>query len=605
MALYQKPQLLRQILASVPENPGVYKYFDREGKLLYIGKAKNLRKRVGSYFGKQHDHRKTRVLVSKIDRIDYTVVDTEMDALLLENNLIKEFQPRYNVNLKDDKSFPFIRITNERFPRVFPMRNPQRDGSEYYGPYTSVRMMNVILDFIKQLYPVRNCTLNLSKENIQAGKFKICLEYQIGNCTGPCEGLEEEVSYNERIEAIRNILKGHLSEVKIHLRKEMQHAADHLRFERAQQYKDKLEMVDRYQSRSTIVNNRIHNVDVFSIAEEGNFAFVNFLKVANGMIIQTQTIEYRKKLNESPEELLELAIAEIRNRYHSNAREVIAPFPLELENDEFSITIPKAGDKKKLLDLSKKNALHYKRERLNQYEKLNPDLRTDRLMERMKSDLRLKDAPRHIECFDNSNIQGNYPVSACVVFKDGKPAKKDYRHFNIKTVQGPDDFASMREVIQRRYQRLLNEDKPLPQLIVVDGGKGQLSSAVEVLKELGIYSKVAIIGIAKRLEEIYYPDDPLPLYIDKSSETLKVIQQMRDEAHRFGITHHRKKRSKGSLQSTLKTIPGIGEATATELLRIYGSVKKLRDVSKDEIAAHVGLHKASIITQFFQQEAEK
>lgn len=583
----------------MPEQPGVYKYFDDLGHLLYIGKAKNLKKRVSSYFNKHHDHRKTRVLVSKIERIDVTVVDSEIDALLLENNLIKEFQPRYNVNLKDDKSFPFIRITRERFPRVFPVRNPVKDGSEYFGPYTSVRMMHVLLDFIRQIYPVRNCNLLLSEENIRAGKFRICLEYQIGNCTGPCENLESEADYSERIEAIRNILRGNLSEVKDHLRKMMNHAAEDLRFEQAQQFKNKLNLVENFQARSTIVNNRIHNVDVFSIAEEGNFAFVNFLKVANGMIIQTQTIEYRKKLDESPEEILELAIAEIRNRYHSTAKEIIVPFYPELEDSELIFTVPKAGDKKKLLDLSMKNALLYKREKLSQYEKLNPDLRIDRLMEKMQSDLRLKEQPRHIECFDNSNIQGTFPVSACVVFRDGRPAKKEYRHFNVQTVSGPNDFATMEEVITRRYRRLLEENESLPQLIVVDGGKGQLSSAVEALQKLGIYERLAVIGIAKRLEEIYYPEDPLPLYLDKSSETLKIIQQMRDEAHRFGITHHRKRRLKGSLKTELLEIEGIGEQSAADLLKVFRSVKRIRECSKDELAEIVGVSRAEKVFDYF------
>lgn len=602
MSLVKNADQLKTVLASMPEQPGVYKYFDHLGQLLYIGKAKNLKKRVSSYFNKHHDHRKTRVLVGKIDRVDVTVVDSEIDALLLENNLIKEFQPRYNVNLKDDKSFPFIRITPERFPRVFPVRNPVKDGSEYFGPYTSVRMMNVLLDFIRQIYPVRNCTLLLSEENIRAGKFRICLEYQIGNCTGPCENLESEADYNERIEAIRNILRGNLSEVKEHLRRMMQFAAEHLRFEQAQQYKDKLSLVENFQARSTIVNNRIHNVDVFSVAEEGNFAFVNFLKVANGMIIQTQTIEYRKKLDESPVEILELAIAEIRNRYHSNAREIIVPFSPELEDTDLVFTIPKAGDKKKLLDLSLKNALLYKREKLNQYEKLNPDLRIDRLMEKMQGDLRLKEQPRHIECFDNSNMQGTFPVSACVVFRNGKPAKKDYRHFNVQTVRGPNDFATMEEVITRRYRRLLDENEPLPQLIVVDGGKGQLSSATEALKNLGIYDRLAVIGIAKRLEEIYYPEDPLPLYLDKSSETLKVIQQMRDEAHRFGITHHRNRRSKGALKTELLEIEGIGEQSAADLLKAFRSVKRIKTCSLEELSAVVGMNRAERVYEYFHTD---
>lgn len=591
-----KDQHLRDLIINLPHNPGVYKYYNAEGTIIYIGKARDLKKRVSSYFNKQaYENKKTRILVSKIEDIEYTVVDTEIDALLLENNLIKEFQPRYNIMLKDDKSFPFIRISKDRFPKVYSMRNPKQDGAEYYGPYTSVRAMKTVLDLVKRLYPIRNCNLNLSKKNIESGKFKVCLEYQIGNCKGPCEGLQSEEDYNDSIAQIRNILGGNLGEVETHLRRIMMEKAEKLQFEEAEKYKQKLQYLEKFQSRSTIVNKKIRNVDVFNLAMDIDRSFVNYLRVVNGMIISSDTIEIKGRMDEAKEEILESAIAEMRNKYFSNAEEVIIPFPIELESEHLNFTIPKIGDKKKLLELSKKNVLAYKHEKRKQYDKLNPENKVNRVMETMKTDLRLKEQPRHIECFDNSNLQGTNPVSACVVFKNGKPSKRDYRHFNIKTVEGPDDFASMKEVIGRRYGRLINEGQDLPNLIVVDGGKGQLSSAVEALKELDIYDKVPVVGIAKRLEEIYYPEDPVPLHIDKSSETLKVIQQMRDEAHRFGITHHRNKRSKEGLKSQLTSIPGVGEKTRLALLGHFRSVSKLKKASLEDIAKVVGKSKAKAI----------
>lgn len=587
---------LSTVLNSLPQQPGIYKYYDADGNLMYIGKAKNLRKRVQSYFSKNHyENRKTAVMVSKIADIQFTLVDTEIDALLLENALIKKFQPRFNINLKDDKTYPYLCIKNERFPRVFPTRKPVKDGSEYFGPYASVSMMHTLTDLIKVLYPIRNCNLHLSARNIEEKKFKACLEFQIGNCKAPCIGAQSEADYNQSVQQIRNILKGHLSEVKQHLKTQMQHAAAELKFEQAADYKRKLDMLEKYQSKSTIVNASITDVDVFSITTDDRFAFVNYLKVSNGIIIQTQTFELRKKLDETDAELLELAIAEVRDTYGSTSRELIVPFELPLQDDQLTFTVPRAGDKKKLLDLSMKNAMYYRKDKLQQYEQLDPSVKTDRILTQMQKDLRLKTLPRHIECFDNSNIQGAYPVSACVVFKDAKPSKKDYRHFNVKTVEGPNDFDTMREVVGRRYRRVLSENAPLPDLIIIDGGKGQLSAAVETLKQLGIYGRVPVLGIAKRLEELFFPEDELPLYIDKKSETLKVIQQIRDEAHRFGITHHRARRSKGALTSELTEINGVGEATLKKLLTTFGSVKKIKEASLASLADAVGAAKAETV----------
>lgn len=582
----------------LPDAPGVYKYFDKEGKILYIGKAKSLKKRVSSYFNKkQHENGKTRILVSKIWDVNITVVPTEMDALLLENSLIKEFQPKYNINLKDDKSFPLIKITKERFPKIFPVRNPKKDGSTYFGPYSNVRLMKIVLELCKQIYPTRNCTYNLSKANIEAHKFKVCLEYQIGNCKGACEGLESEEDYLESINGIKNILRGNLKEVKDHLKYKMERASADWQFEEASKYKKKLEILDKYQSRSTVVNPRISDVDVLSIAQNDQYAYINYLRISGGVIIQSKNMEMKKKMDETTEKLLEMAYGDIIEDQRETT-EIIVPIPLPLEGN---FIVPISGDKKKLLQISYKNASLYMLEKSNQYEKLDPQIKIDRLLSAIKNDLRLTELPYHIECFDNSNIQGAFPVSACVVFRDGKPSKKDYRHFNIKTVEGPDDFASMYEALTRRYSRMVAEEQSLPQLIVIDGGKGQLSSSVKALEDLGLYGKIAIIGIAKRLEEIYYPGDSLPLYIDKKSESLRVIQFMRDEAHRFGITHHRNRRSKGTIATKLTEIKGIGQENASLLLRTFKSVAKIKKSSFEEIASVIGPAKAQLVMDHFSE----
>ena len=597
------PPDLKPIVNSLPEKPGVYKYFDKEGVIIYVGKAKSLKKRVSSYFTKKHhDNFKTAVLVSKIVHLEYTVVDTEMDALLLENSLIKEFQPKYNIALKDDKSYPYIKVTKERFPRVFSMFNPVRDGSEYFGPYANKKVMYTVLELIKKLYPVRNCTYNLSQANIDAFKFKVCLEYQIGNCKGPCEAYQTEDAYNEGIRQIRHILKGNLHEVKEHLKMFMMDASRRLAFEEAQDFKNKLDSLVTYQSRSTVVSPVLGDLEVYSTSSTDKISFVNFLRVSHGIIVISRNVEIRKKMDETDEEILVHVMGEMRKHYGDDVKEIVLPMQLDWPDDRITITVPKAGDKKKLIDLSFKNAMLYKQEKLTQYEKLNPAVRVDRLLEQMKNDLHLKELPRHIECFDNSNFQGTYPVSACVVFKDGKPAKNDYRHFNVKTVVGPDDFETMKEVITRRYSRLRDENQPLPQLIVVDGGKGQLSHAVEALKTLGLYGQMAIIGIAKRLEEIYYPDDSVPLYIDKKSETLKIIQHMRDEAHRFGITHHRSRRDKGTLKTSLTEIPGIGPEKARQLLKEFKSITRIKDSSVETLAPVIGKAKAELVYQYFHGE---
>ena len=582
----------------LPDAPGVYKYFDKEGKILYIGKAKSLKKRVSSYFNKkQHENGKTRILVSKIWDVNITVVPTEMDALLLENSLIKEFQPKYNINLKDDKSFPLIKITKERFPKIFPVRNPKKDGSTYFGPYSNVRLMKIVLELCKQIYPTRNCTYNLSKANIEAHKFKVCLEYQIGNCKGACEGLESEEDYLESINGIKNILRGNLKEVKDHLKYKMERASADWQFEEASKYQKKLEILDKYQSRSTVVNPRISDVDVLSIAQNDQYAYINYLRISGGVIIQSKNMEMKKKMDETTEKLLEIAYGDIIEDQRETT-EIIVPIPLPLEGN---FIVPISGDKKKLQQISYKNASLYMLEKSNQYEKLDPQIKIDRLLSAIKNDLRLTELPYHMECFDNSNIQGAFPVSACVVFRDGKPSKKDYRHFNIKTVEGPDDFASMYEALTRRYSRMVAEEQSLPQLIVIDGGKGQLSSSVKALVDLGLYGKIAIIGIAKRLEEIYYPGDSLPLYIDKKSESLRVIQFMRDEAHRFGITHHRNRRSKGTIATKLTEIKGIGQENASLLLRTFKSVAKIKKSSFEEIASVIGPAKAQLVMDHFSE----
>jgi excinuclease ABC subunit C len=575
----------REALSKIPHKPGVYQYYDDAGQLIYIGKAKDLRNRVASYFNNEHVNAKTRVLVRKISDIRFTIVDTEVDAWLLENSLIKKFQPRYNVMLKDDKTYPSICIKNEPFPRIFPTRHVVKDGSRYFGPYASVRTMHIILDMIRNLYPLRTCNLNLSAENIRSGKFKVCLEYQIGNCKGPCEGFQSAEDYAQSLSEIREILKGNISPVVQHLRRDMQEAASRMDFEEANDLKEKIDLLENYQSKSTVVNPTMDNIDVFSISSDEKIAFVNYLKVVRGTIAQTQTVEIRKKLDETDQELLLLAISDFRAKFDSTAREILVPFELELEgNENLRFVVPKIGDKKSLLDLSLKNALFFKKSKIEQYEKLNPELRTDRLLAQMQKDLRMNTLPKHIECFDNSNFQGKYPVSAMVVFKNGKPSKKDYRHFNVKTVEGPNDFATMEEVVYRRYKRVLEENSALPQLILIDGGKGQLSSAMKSLVKLGIEKKVTVIGIAKKLEELFYPGDSIPLHLDRKGDTLKIIQQLRDEAHRFGITFHRKKRDQGTLFSELEGIEGIGKTTVEKLLKQFKSVKNIRTASEEELA---------------------
>ena len=598
------PTSLELQIQTLPNAPGVYQYFDKEDVIIYIGKAKNLKKRVASYFHKNHENGKTSVLVKKIVYIKHIVVHTETDALLLENNLIKKYKPRYNVLLKDDKSYPWICIKKERFPRVFMTRRVLKDGSEYYGPYTSVRTVRLLLDLIKELYPLRTCTYDLSAQNINEGKYKVCLEYHLKNCKGACEGLELEANYKNSIREIRNIIKGNFKESIEKFQKMMRSFAKNMEFEEAQKIKEKLSLLSNYQSKSTIVNPSINNVDVFSIISDETHGYANFLKISNGSIIQSHTTEIKKKLEESDTALLELFIVEIRQRFNSQAPEIYVPFPVNL-GESVQVTIPKLGDKKRIVELSERNAKYYRQEQFKQIKIVDPDRHVKRIMAQMKKDLRLSEEPRHIECFDNSNIQGTNPVAACVVFKDGKPSKKEYRHYNIKTVDGPDDFASMEEVVYRRYKRLLAQDEPLPQLIIVDGGKGQLSSALKSLEILGLRGKIAIIGIAKRLEEIYYPDDPIPLYLDKKSETLKITQFLRNEAHRFGITFHRKKRSKSAIQSELEQIPNIGKQTIITLLRQFKSAKRVKEASFDHLKEVIGRARATKVFEYFHPKTKK
>jgi len=585
-------------LKTLPDSPGVYQYYDKQDNILYVGKAKNLKKRVGSYFTKSHENAKTRILVQKIVSIKHIVVTTETDALLLENNLIKKYQPRYNIMLKDDKTYPWICIKKERFPRVFMTRRVIKDGSEYYGPYTNVRTVKVLLDLIRELYPLRTCKYDLSREKIAEKKYKVCLEYHLGNCSGPCEDFQNEDSYNDTIKAIRNIVKGNFKESLNKFHEIMKAFADKMEFEEAQKIKEKLDLLSNYQSKSTIVSPSINNVDVFSIISDESYGYVNFFKIANGSIIQSHTTEIKKKLDETDKRILEMAVVEIRQRFNSISKEVYVPFEIDL-GDEIKVTVPKLGDKKRIVELSERNAKYYRQEQFKQIKISDPDRHVKRIMTQMQKDLRLSEEPRHIECFDNSNIQGTNPVAACVVFKEGKPSKKEYRHYNIKTVEGPDDFASMEEVVYRRYKRLLSENLPLPQLIVIDGGKGQLSSALKSLDLLDLRGKIAIIGIAKRLEEIYYPGDPIPMYLDKRSETLKIVQFLRNEAHRFGITLHRNKRSKSAIQSELEQIPNIGKQTITSLLRKFKSAKRVKTATFKELQEIVGDARAKKIYQYF------
>ncbi|SFB79100.1 Excinuclease ABC subunit C [Zunongwangia mangrovi] len=589
-------------LKTLPDSPGVYQYFDKNGKILYVGKAKNLKKRVTSYFTKRHDSHRIGVMVKKIHEIRHIVVSSETDALLLENNLIKKLQPRFNVMLKDDKTYPWICIKNERFPRVFPTRRLVKDGSEYYGPFTSFKTVNTLLDLIKGLYKLRTCNYDLAEDKIRENKFKVCLEYHLGNCMGPCEGYQGEAEYNRNIDHIRQIVKGNFKDSLSQFREQMQEHAVNMEFEDAQRIKNKIEVLENYQSRSTVVNPKINNVDVFSVISDEGYGYVNFLQLMHGSIIRSHTIEMKKKLDETDEELLELGITEIRQRFNSKSPEIYVPFKVDA-GDEVKVTVPKLGDKRKIVELSERNAKYYRQERFKQMKIVDPDRHVNRVMAQMKEDLRLSVEPRHIECFDNSNIQGTNPVAACVVFKNGKPSKKDYRKFNIKTVEGPNDFASMEEVVYRRYKRLLNEGEELPQLIIVDGGKGQLGSGVKALETLGLRGKIAIVGIAKRLEELFYPGDPIPLYLDKRSETLKIIQQLRDEAHRFGITFHRNKRSKSALNTELESIKGIGEKTVVELLKSFRSLKRIKEASEKSLADVVGSAKAKIVYDYYHSES--
>ena len=571
----------------LPDQPGVYKFYNAERTLIYVGKAKNLKNRVSSYFNKSKGaNRKTRKMASEVRSIEFTIVNSEFDALLLENSLIKKNQPRYNILLKDDKSYPYILLTNERFPRIIPTRRLIHGQGRYFGPFASVKGMNNILELLKNLYHFRTCRYDLSKKNIEEGKFKVCLEYHIGNCKGPCEGLQSEEEYNADIEQATNILKGNLGVARTYFREKMQEAAENLEFERAQEYKTKIELLAKYQAKSLVVNDHIGDTDVFTIVSDDQMAYVNYLKANKGAIVLTKTVEVKKKLDESDEDILALIMVELRERYRSTATEVLTNVELPLALEGVSVVIPKIGDKRKLVDMSIKNALYYKRERFNRVQ--DNQQRISRVVLKLQEDLRLKVPPVHLECFDNSNMQGSHPVASMVCFKNGRPSKKNYRKFNIKTVVGPDDFASMYEIVSRRYKRLLEEEADLPNLIVIDGGKGQLSAACQALKDLGIYGDIPIIGIAKRLEEIYRPEDPYPLHIDKKSESLKLIQRARDEAHRFAITFHRQKRSNAALRSELEDIKGIGKKTAMSLLKNFKSVKRIKDAEEEELVSLVG-----------------
>ena len=586
-------------LKTLPSEPGVYRYYDKKGEILYVGKAKNLKNRVLSYFNKSQIGYKTRMMVSKIVRLETTVVNSEYDALLLENNLIKEYQPFYNILLKDDKSYPWICIKKEPFPRIFLTRNVIKDGSEYYGPYAKVKQAKTLIEVIKNIYKLRTCSLNLAPEKIKEGKYKVCLEYHIKNCAGPCEGLESEEEYAQKLNAIRGIIKGEFKAAREYLEAEMYNYAAKLEFENAQQSKEKLQILENYQTHTTIVSSNINDVDVFGIISDEAAAYVNYFKIKNGSIIQSYTTEIKKMLDETDEEILEEALIEIRNKFNSTSTEIFLPFHLNIEIPHVKLIVPKLGDKRRIVELSEKNAMEYRVEKLKQVQIVDPERHTNRIMAEMKKLLRLPEEPRHIEGFDNSNIQGTNPVSACVVFKDGKPSKADYRIFHVKTVEGPNDFATMEEVIYRRYSRLLDEGEPLPQLILIDGGKGQLSSAVKSLKLLGLYGKISIIGIAKRLEEIFFPEDPVPLYLDKKSETLKVLQRVRDESHRFGVKHHRTRRKNSTIKSELEEIPGVGEKTIQQLLSKLKSVKRIKEASLETLEEILGKSKAKAVWEHF------
>ena len=593
---------IKSTLSIIPHQPGCYQFFDEEGTIIYIGKAKNLKKRVSSYFNKEHDSPKTRILVRKIAKIKYIVVETEEDTFLLENNLIKQYQPRYNVLLKDDKTYPSIVVKKEYFPRVMQTRIIQRDGSRYFGPYTSVMSVRALLETIRKVYKLRTCRLNLTPENIRAGKFKVCLQYHIKRCNGPCEGLQSLEDYNKNIQEILEILKGNVGIISKKIYEEMQLCAEEYKYEEAQELKEKYLMIENFRKRSTVVSNFGYNIDVFFCCDDEQSAYINYLHVVNGAITQAYTFEYRKKMDESKEELLAMGIVEMRQRYKSESKEIIIPFIPDIELTNVEFTIPQRGDKRKLLALSEQNVKQYRVDKLKKSEILNPEQRSTRLLKVVQKDLHLKELPIHIECFDNSNIQGTNPVAACVVFKKGKPSKKDYRHFAIKSVVGPNDYASMQEAIQRRYSRVVNEGGNLPQLIVVDGGKGQLSASVEILRKMNLYGKVAIIGIAERLEEIYFPNDSVPLYLDKNSETLKLIQYLRDEAHRFGLAFHRKKRSKAQIGSELDKIKGIGPKSKRDLLNHFKSIKRIREADEKEIVEVLGEARGKIVFNWFNKK---
>lgn len=586
-------------LKTLPSEPGVYRYYDKNGQLLYVGKAKNLKNRVLTYFNKNLSGYRTRIMVGKIHRLETTIVPSEYDALLLENNLIKEHQPFYNVMMKDDKTYPWICIKNEDFPRIFLTRTIIKDGSEYYGPYAKVRPAKVLLDTIKHIYKLRTCNLNLSPEKIAEGKYKVCLEYHIKNCEGPCENLESKQDYDEKIDAIRGIIKGEFRKAKQYLVNQMMKFAENLQFESAQQIKERIDLLENYQAKHTVVNPNIDDVDVFGMTSDESAAYVNFFKIRNGNIIQSFTTEIKKILEETDEEILEEALIEIRQKFASDSKEILLPFHLTVEIPNAKVLVPKVGDKKRIVELSEKNAKEYRLEKLKQIQIVDPDRHTNRIMAEMQKLLRMPEEPRHIEGFDNSNIQGTNPVSACVVFRDGKPFKNDYRIFHPKTVKGPDDFATMEEVIYRRYKRMLDEGESLPQLILIDGGKGQLSSAVKSLKLLGLYGKITIIGIAKRLEEIFFPDDPVPLYLDKKSETLKILQRVRDEAHRFGVKHHRTRRKNSTIKSELEEIPGVGPKSMELLFAKLKSVKRIKESSQETLEEILGKSKGKIVWEYF------
>ncbi len=592
---------IAQCLKTLPLVPGVYQFFDKQDMILYVGKAKKLKKRVSSYFQKEHsDYAKTRVLVKKIERIEYILVENEIDALLLENNLIKKHQPRYNVLLKDDKTYPWICIKKERFPRVFSTRKVVKDGSEYFGPYVSTKSIKVILKLINQLYQLRSCTFNLSEGNIEKGNFKVCLDYHIKKCLGPCEGHQDEASYSQTISEIRSILKGNTRSLINPLKEQMQEYANRLEYERALEIKEKLEALEQYQSKSSVVSPTIDHVDVMSIFSDTDSAYINYFKVVKGAIIQSYNLEIKKKLDELDEDLLSLSLVNIRAKFHSTAKEILLNKSIESPWEEVKVLVPQRGDKKALIDLSLRNSKYMRQEKLKTLNIIDPERHVKRILEQLRNDLRLSQLPVQIECFDNSNIQGTNPASACVVFKNGKPSKKDYRHFNIKTVDGPDDFASMEEVVYRRYKRLKEQNEPFPQLVVIDGGKGQLSSSLKALEKLNLRGKIAIVGIAKRLEEIYFPGDSVPLYIDKRSESLKLIQHLRNEAHRFSLAHHRNKRSKLSLRSTLDDAPGIGPKSKTDLLKKFKSIKRIKAASIKELTEILGKSKAHKLIKYFK-----